>query len=524
MWGLPASGILMARGEDPDPWLDQNTMAIVRIEVGGRSPDIGTGFIIRGKKSYYVITATHVLHKDPGAVKPGCTIFEGKLIQGHKGGPILGHEQCSLNLSHEVSLIKLRDRPNGYPVLTLTSRQPRRRDRVFIAGFPRGDELDYARAGWVTIPTTTDGFVGTDMLTMEGFSGGPYLTENGTVIGVHYGGVANRGGFAYFTSIASIRTQLTPLIGPISADVPQQTPPNSLAKSVSQEATLGMVLAFQYVLPPKRLQAWQVFMGRNPTTEEQKFLDDLAYVPVPSEARTIVPSNLGSETSSRDELSLDLKAAAALASIACAGDKMTIKNALIDCGTTSSFTASPNAGGRNVPVLLVFHSSYTPNLSSTLRIFYDPKWRATPHVLIDRNGSFRQLVPFDRAAAHAGLDSKWGNLSGLNVASIGIDFINRGELTRRKDGKYYASFGELVPASEVDTVTANGKTVYWHKYTAEQIATAITISKKLKAAYPIQAVVGHCQISSRKQDPGPGFPMNSISLAVISQPADNCAL
>lgn len=138
-------------------------------------------------------------------------------------------------------------------------------------------------------------------------------------------------------------------------------------------------------------------------------------------------------------------------------------------------------------------------------IFEDSVFRASAHLLITREGSMKQLVPFDIRAHHAGV-SQWNDLSSLNNHSIAIEMENLGML-RQRDGGWYAQ-ERLVPTGEVEVVEGRG----WHRFTDAQIRRFFQVSCALRRAYPtLEELVGHEHISPRrKQDPGPAFPFDAM--------------
>jgi len=163
------------------------------------------------------------------------------------------------------------------------------------------------------------------------------------------------------------------------------------------------------------------------------------------------------------------------------------------------------------PDTIVIHYTAGPYQSS-LNTLVNPKVKASAHVLIDRDGSITQLIPFNEIAWHAG-ESSYGGRSGYNKYSIGIEIVNSGPLT--KSGNVYRSwFGAAYnPSDVVEAIHRNQSTPkYWHVYTAEQIETVRTLCAELIEAYPnIKQILGHEEIApSRKIDPGPAFPLDKL--------------
>jgi len=97
--------------------------------------------------------------------------------------------------------------------------------------------------------------------------------------------------------------------------------------------------------------------------------------------------------------------------------------------------------------------------------------KVSAHLLIKRDGSIVQFVPFDKRAWHAGISSFNGQ-DNCNDFSIGIEL--EGTDNRNYEAVQYQSLKETL--------------------------------RLLKNHYPIQDVVGHSDISpGRKSDPGDAF-------------------
>ena len=103
--------------------------------------------------------------------------------------------------------------------------------------------------------------------------------------------------------------------------------------------------------------------------------------------------------------------------------------------------------------------------------------KVSSHLLINRDGSFQQFVPFNKCAWHAGQSSFEGK-EDCNKFSIGIEL----------EGTVNESF------------------------TDQQYTILNEIIGLLKKEYPIKNIVGHSEIAaSRKKDPGPYFEWKRIN-------------
>ncbi len=191
-------------------------------------------------------------------------------------------------------------------------------------------------------------------------------------------------------------------------------------------------------------------------------------------------------------------------------------------GTSYPFVASPNIGDSVQHEYLVMHFTAGRSAESSVKWLTKPEAKASTHLIIGRDGSITQLVPFDRIAWHAGR-SRWGNRVGLNRYSIGIELDNAGRLTRSGNqwkawfGRQYAEEEVLVAVHKNET-TATG----WHTYTEEQLEAALEVSSLLVDHYGLQDIIGHDDIApGRKNDPGPAFPMDHFRARIFGRPEDD---
>jgi N-acetyl-anhydromuramoyl-L-alanine amidase len=164
---------------------------------------------------------------------------------------------------------------------------------------------------------------------------------------------------------------------------------------------------------------------------------------------------------------------------------------------------SPNSDARPgslAPELIVVHGISLPPgrfggpwierlFMNTLPADRDPYFatiqhlRVSSHVLIARDGSLTQYVPFDERAWHAGT-SHWRGRDACNDFSIGIELEGADDVPY--DDRQYAALADLVAA--------------------------------LQRAYPSLAegwIAGHSDIApGRKTDPGPAFDWRRLERAI----------
>ena len=197
---------------------------------------------------------------------------------------------------------------------------------------------------------------------------------------------------------------------------------------------------------------------------------------------------------------------------------------------------SPNHGGTLVnPRVLVLH--YTAGWSAAGARDYlmnpDAPYTPSAHLVAGRDGRLWQIVPFDLKAWHAGR-SFYKGITGLNHHSIGIEIDNIGWLrpygtSRNGQPIYVDPYGTRVEVSGGNVIQPGpGRHIYcdeddlllsthpnagpatyaWPAYTAEQLYVVERAVRSILARYPtIRWIVGHDEITSRKTDPGPAFPM-----------------
>ncbi len=164
-----------------------------------------------------------------------------------------------------------------------------------------------------------------------------------------------------------------------------------------------------------------------------------------------------------------------------------------------------------LPDTIVFHFTATGSLQAAVNELLDSEVKASAHLVIGRNGSVVQLMPFDRIAWHAGVSEYQGRRD-LNRYSIGIELENAGRLMKSGD-QYLSWFGRAYGEDEVIQATHSHEAEpgYWHRYTEPQISTLMDVCRLLCSHYNITALVGHDTVSlDNKMDPGPAFPLSVI--------------
>lgn len=150
---------------------------------------------------------------------------------------------------------------------------------------------------------------------------------------------------------------------------------------------------------------------------------------------------------------------------------------------------------------LVIHFTAGASAQSSINYWRELGTGVCAHLVIDRDGTIYQCRPFNRTAGHAGLSS-WKGFKNLNACSIGIELANGGD-------SYATKFSKLPPTTAKHK--NGGRVTTWETYTPEQLAACEMVSKVLVERYNLDDVVGHEDIApSRKNDPGPAFPMQKL--------------
>jgi N-acetylmuramoyl-L-alanine amidase len=185
---------------------------------------------------------------------------------------------------------------------------------------------------------------------------------------------------------------------------------------------------------------------------------------------------------------------------------------LTDDHWLNTATRLPIPGGAHMGIrrFLVIH--YTAGATGRSSVAY---WRKLAngicaHFVIERDGEILQCRPCNRTAGHAGAsrwtDPKTGTLyHALNSCSLGIELANGGDAFPRR-------FSTLEPTRARHK--NGGPEREWETYPAAQLAACEALSKVLVARYRLDDVVGHEDIApTRKNDPGPAFPMAGLRKA-----------
>ena len=186
--------------------------------------------------------------------------------------------------------------------------------------------------------------------------------------------------------------------------------------------------------------------------------------------------------------------------------------------------ATPNQGGLfapGAPDTLVIHFTAGASIAWAIAALCDPKsaHRVSAHLVVGRDGSITQLLPFDTIAWHAGR-STWGGRTRFNDFSIGIEIDNAGRLQTQGDG-FVSWKGNAIAASEVVEGTHRNEKEpsWWHKYPQSQLDVVEALCRLLVDDRQMRWILGHEEIApGRKDDPGPAFPLDDLRRRVLPAP------
>ena len=177
----------------------------VRIEGGGGN---GSGVIVAQEgNSYYVLTAKHVVRREPSKTEPSPAIFNDiKTITFDQESYTVQPSDITLAEGLDLAIVKFTSN-NNYPIATLGDYAPQitSEDRIaFVGGFPARERIDSPLWQWQLNPgkifakeygqfTTQDKSSFSEggynliytSISYAGMSGGPIIDEEGRVIGIH---------------------------------------------------------------------------------------------------------------------------------------------------------------------------------------------------------------------------------------------------------------------------------------------------------------------------------------------------
>ena len=174
------------------------------------------------------------------------------------------------------------------------------------------------------------------------------------------------------------------------------------------------------------------------------------------------------------------------------------------------------------PTLIVLHDTAGQlDPKSSVRWFASDECPNSAHIVIERDGTITQCVPFNRRAYHCGI-STFNGRQNCNDYAIGIELVNPGLLD--KEGRaWFHKTNPKKPARgynkaglEYAETKYHGKG-WWMPYTQEQIEAVTSLLKAICGSYPdVVDVTTHWAISpGRKIDTNPLFPVEEVRRAAL---------
>ena len=151
-------------------------------------------------------------------------------------------------------------------------------------------------------------------------------------------------------------------------------------------------------------------------------------------------------------------------------------NLLFVEGSPVAQVPSPNTGRQITPTIIVIHYTGDNSMEGAVSWLCAAQSGVSAHLVIGKDGSIVQLVPFNVSAWHAGKSDYQGRAN-VNAFSVGIENVGIGD--------YFSD---------------------------EQYEANRAIIAALFAAYPIVDCVGHSDVApGRKVDPGPNWNWSKVT-------------
>ena len=194
---------------------------------------------------------------------------------------------------------------------------------------------------------------------------------------------------------------------------------------------------------------------------------------------------------------------------------MTIKNGRL-VGASLKLARSYRNSKINPRFIVLHDTAGRLDKFSSVKWFQDKNCKTSAHIVVERDGTITQQVPFDRVAYHAGA-SAWECEDGVkrrmcNTFSIGIEIVNPGKLDQNGKAWFHKGQNGYPVAGLTHKKTPEHGDGWWMPYTPEQIAAVKSLCRALVEEYPdCNEIVTHYLISpKRKIDTNPLFPLEEV--------------
>jgi len=192
-------------------------------------------------------------------------------------------------------------------------------------------------------------------------------------------------------------------------------------------------------------------------------------------------------------------------------------------GQQVGYQASPNRSGIIQPEGVILHDTAGRlDKGSSVGWFLNKAAKASAHLVVERDGSVTQMVPFNVKAWHAGRSVLNGR-SGCNGFSVGIEIVNPGSLDAVAGG-YQSWFKKTYTTGDGEIRAASSRyhgDGYWMDYSEVQIASVSGICCALAQKYQMNFVEPHWFVSpGRKRDTNPLFPLDHVRNLALGRADD----
>lgn len=179
----------------------------------------------------------------------------------------------------------------------------------------------------------------------------------------------------------------------------------------------------------------------------------------------------------------------------------------------AQFVNANSSGGELKPTLIILHDTAGRlDKGNSVGWFKSKECTTSAHVVIERDGTIVQMVPFNKRAWHAG-KSEWQGKKLCNSFAIGIEIVSPGLLDRNGRSWYHKKGEPGFPLDEIQYAqTKEHGAGWWLPYTKAQVDAVKELCRALVAEYPdVNDIATHWQISpGRKIDPAPIFPLDDV--------------
>jgi len=182
-------------------------------------------------------------------------------------------------------------------------------------------------------------------------------------------------------------------------------------------------------------------------------------------------------------------------------------------GEAVAYQASPNRSSVIRPEGIILHDTAGRlDKGNSVDWFLQKRAKASAHLVLERDGSVMQMVPFNIKAWHAGKSILDGR-SGCNGFSIGIEIVNPGRMDK-VEGGFQPWFKKLYTPTDGDIRAASSRhhgDGYWMDYSEAQIEAVSGICSALVGKFGMSFIQPHWFVSpGRKRDTNPLFPLDNV--------------